>query len=259
VYVGLSTGDVIVYSLAAFSTAAPPLVALPALHPGRACHSILVLPDTPSVGGHLLTASDAGPACYLVGRPPGRPPAPFAVGAQGGGACVGLTWDAGARAAVATMADGEAGAGAGARRHVCLHPSVTRHPRSGMAVGRAWRRGATLTANAAAAAAAAGDSVLLRCRGAAVPSRGGDAAAAEFGAGGHSLFASGDEARRCVALWDVSSGGAPPKQLLSAHADGPVLDVRVDAHAAARRDGAGRLLLTLSAGELRVHARDALL
>jgi hypothetical protein len=178
------------------------------------------------------------------------------VGAQGGGACLGLAWDAGACAAVVTMGPELAGgAGAAPRRHVCLHPSVARHAHSGAVTGRAWRRGAVLTGDAAAAAPP------VRCRGAAVPSRGGGAAAAEFGPGSHSLFASGDAARRCVALWDVSSGAAQPqpKQLLAPHADGPVLDVRVDADAAARSDGAGRLLLTLSAGELRVHARDAAL
>jgi hypothetical protein len=236
VYVGIGTGEVLIYSMKHMG--AGPLASLAALHPGVPCTSVLLLPDTPAVGGHLLTASPSGLACYIVGRPPGRPPAPAPVAAAGAGECTALTWDAAAGAAVASMG----------ARHVYVHPTPLRI--GGVLTGRAWRRGGSLASDAAA-----GGAQLPRCRAAAVPARGGSAAGA--------LFAARDGSGSCVALWE-SAGAAPqlpgtppqqPRQRLAAHADGPLRDVRADADAAARGDGAGRLLLSLSAGMLCVHAR----
>jgi hypothetical protein len=235
VYVGLASGEVLVFQLRALAQG--PMSVLGALR-CEPLHSLVLLPD--AIGGGLLAASAGGLACYLPGRPAGRAPVPARVAAAGAGECVAATWDAAAGAAVASMRGQQP-----ALRHVYVLPQPLVSAKQ--IVGRGWRCG-----GAVADAGAAPPNVA--CRAAAVPARGG----ADVDARG-ALLACGDEARRCVALWQSGSGSGgaqQPVQRLAPHDDGPVLDVRVCAAAAARADGAGRLLLSLSAGQLRVHARS---
>ena len=81
--------------------------------------------------------------------------------------------------------------------------------------------------------------------------------------GAGSLFAAPDAARNAVALWQLpgrqqpglgARPAVPPLCWLTPHSDGTVLDVRCDAEAHLRGGGAS-MLLSLSAGELHVHAR----
>lgn len=242
VFVGDALGGVHVFSVGELERGPLALLAAPCL-PGGApapCRALLALPDA-SAGGGLVALHGGFLTCYLQGRPVGKPPAPCLVGSAG--ACVaGLAWDPGARAAVASRFE------AGVARHAYLAPALSSGgggPRS-----RVWSCFAEAALPAPGVAPPLAPAAL---RTAAVPG------------GACSLFAAPDATRNAVALWRApqppagpARGGVPtaPMCWLAAHSDGPVLDVRCDAQAFASGDAAaGCLLLSLSAGELHVHAR----
>jgi len=228
-----------------------PLVTLAAPWlPGGArapCRALAALPPAPQVGGGLLTLHGSFATCFLMGRPPGRPPSPCLIGTAGSGVA-GLAWDAGACAAVASRVDG------GQLRHAYLAPTLRGGPAcaAGGPVDRVWRGYADLLSDAAPTPPALGPAL----RTTAVP---------DGGAGGAGLFAAPDGHKQAVMLWRVPPPGQaeglsrplPVRYASLAPHSGPVLDVRCDAEARSRPDGAGRLLLSLSQDELHVHARAA--
>ena len=237
-FVGDELGVVHVFSVGELERGPVVTLAAPWL-PGRTpapCRALA--PLSPAVGGGLLALHGGFATCYLLGRPRGAPPTPCLVGGAGP-AVAGLAWDPSARAAVASRLE------AGVMRHAYLAPVLSGGGDGGDR-SRVWHcfAEAALAANGASPPPSP-----AALRTAAVPG----------GAGGSSLFAAPDVARRCVALWRAPpppagpghrAPAAAPFCSLAPHSDGPVLDVRCDA-----QDATGRFLLSLSAGELHVHAR----
>ena len=244
-FVGDELGAVHVLSLGELERGPLATLAAPFVPGGgpAPCRALSALP--PAVGAGLLTLHGGFAACYLLGRPPGAPPAPCLVGVAGSGVA-GLAWDPGACTAVASRI------AAGALRHATLAP-LLRDGAGGAGADRVWHNYADLTP-APGPPPSLPPHLQAALRTAVVPGL--------RGAG--SLFAAPDAARCAVALWQLPSRqpglaprpAVPPLCWLMPHSDGPVLDVRCDAEAHLRGDCASTLL-SLSAGELHVHARAA--
>lgn len=238
-FVGDELGAVHVFSLGELERGPLATLTAPCLPGGVPCRALLALPDA-SAGGGLLALHGGSVTCYLQGRPAGKPPAPALVAA--GVAVAGLAWDPGARVAVASRFD------AGFARHRFLAPVLSSG--GGGSRSRVWNPFGETELAAPGVVPPLAPAAL---RTAAVPG------------GGGSLFAAPDATRNAVALWRAPQRQAGPARAgdpvapmcwLAAHTDGPVLDVRCDAQAFASGDAAaGVLLLSLSAGELHVHAR----
>ena len=244
-FVGDELGAVHVLSLGALDRGPLATLAAPFLPGGSPapCRALTALP--PAVGAGLLTLHGGFAACYLLGRPPRAPPAPCLVGVAGSGV-VGLAWDPCACTAIASRI------AAGALCHATLAP-LLRDGVPGGPADRVWQNFGDLTPTPGPPPPLPHLQAALRT--AVVPGAGG--------AG--SLFAAPDAARNAVALWQLPSRqqpglarpAVPPLCWLTPHSDGPVLDVRSDAEAHSRGDHGASMLLSLSAGELHVHARAA--